>query len=242
MRTSNKILAGTFLFILFVLTAIHAGLYARYKTKNFVTLNSIHEERYDRFNLKDVQSVSITGLDNVTIFTSDTARIEIEKGTNHLVHYELTDGVLTVKGDTIISRPDNTTERVKSNHDVIIYLPLIQHIKADFCELSLKGTRDTTKQLSLQLDLNETALHVGDWERRDTLSSLFNKIVITKISDGSVDFNGNVSIKELELNLQSADFNDEGLSADSLFINADKNSSVKLSGRNIVNTKLNTRP
>ena len=44
MRTSNKILLGTLVAVLVIITAIHAALYTKYKRNDFTTLKSLHDE------------------------------------------------------------------------------------------------------------------------------------------------------------------------------------------------------
>ena len=243
MRTSNKILLGTFIAILFIITAIHAALYTKYKRNDFITMKSLHNERYNTYDIKDVQSVSLTGLQNVTVIPADTARLEIEKNDNNRVHYQLLNGVLAIKGDTMITRSDNTSDRTRAYQDVILYLPPVQVIKADFCELTINGKKNATNTGSLEIELQETSLHLGGWNRNDDTTAIgYNKINIAKSKQSSIDITGNVVIKEMSLNLRSSNFEDGNLTCDSLIITTDISSSVKLTGKNIVKTKFALKP
>ncbi|MCW3120109.1 MAG: hypothetical protein JWM28_4191 [Chitinophagaceae bacterium] len=243
MRTSNKILLGTFLAILFIITAIHAALYAKYKRNDFITMTSLHNERYNTYDIKDVRSVSLSGLQNVTIIPSDTARLEIEKNENNKVHYQILDGALTIKGDTTIMKNNKEPERIRSYQDVILYLPQVQKIKADFCELVIHGNKGIARTDSLAIELNETVLHLGGWNRNDgTAVGRFNKINVEKTKESSIDITGDLVIKNMGLNLETSNFEDGSLTCDSLFINTDNSSSVKLSGKNIAKTKFAFKP
>jgi phosphotransferase system IIB component len=249
MRTSNKILLGTFIAILFIITAIHAALYTKYKRNDFVTMTVLHNERYNSYDIKDVQSVLLTGLQNVTIIPADTARLEIEKNDNNdnndnnMMRYQFQHGVLTVKGDTTIIRNDNMPDHIRAYQDVILYLPPIQNIKADFCELVINGKKDKANTSSLAIELHETNLHLGSWNRdNDTAATWFDKVNVVKSQNSSIDISGNIIMKELSLNLEASNFEDGKLTCDSLFINTDNTSSVKLSGKNIARTKFALKP
>lgn len=238
MRTSNRILGGTLLIILLALTAIHAALYAKYRQKNFVTLQHLHNERYDSYNLKGILSVSITGFQNVTIIPADTARMEIEKSGNGELHYEFSNGALGIKGDTLIMRNNSNPDRIKSYRNVILYLPRTQVIKSDGCGLTIQGTRDSTTASSIVLDLTDTELHLGNGKRPDNSSdNVFDKISITKSDRGSIEIAGDVIIKELSLDVDSSNFDDGSAAIGILSVYADSASVIKLSGKNITKAK-----
>ncbi len=238
MRTSNKILGGTLLIILLIITAIHAALYAKYKQNNFTTLKHLHNERYDSYDLKGIESVSITGFQNVTVIPADTARMEIEKNGNDKIHYEFSNGALVIKGDTLIMRDNSNPDRISSYRDVILYLPHTQVIKSNFCGLTIQGSKDSSSASSLVFDLTDTQLHLGNENRQDNLTgNVFDKISVTKSRGGSIEMAGAVVVKELSLDVDSSDFDDGSAAIGTLFVNADSSSVIRLSGKNIVKAK-----
>ena len=243
MRTSNKILIGTFLSMLIILTAIHGAIYAKYKNNKFITSARLHEERYDSYKIDGVLSVSLTGLDHVTVIPSDTARFEIEKEQGAKPLHTFSNGVLAVKGDTMITYKDGTTSRERNYRDIILYLPYTQQIKSDFCNLSVKGARDTSKTLSIQFELNGTELQLGYTDSEDkTATGNFRNIIVSKANGGLVEISKNAFINKMELTLQSGRFEDGGATFDSLSVSADDNSSISITGKNISKTKFISKP
>jgi len=243
MRTSNKILLVVFLAILVILTGLYGAVYAKYRNNDFITSAKLHEENYDIYKIDGVQSVSLTGLEYVTIIPSDTARIEIEKMKGAKALHTFTNGMLAVKGDTIITYKDGTTNRERSYRDIIIYLPLMQNIKSDFCNLHVKGAKDSTKAAIVQLELDDTELQLGNSNREEANSTEnFRTIIISKANGGLVEISNNSVINKMELNLQSARFEDGGATFDSLSVSADTNSTISITGKNIPKTTFISKP
>jgi len=244
MRTSNKILLGTFLTILVILTAIHTALYAKFRQKEFITLEELHEERYSVYNLKDVRAVSLSGLQNVVIIPADTARLEIEKNVNNnRVHYQLLDGVLTIKGDTLVKGNNPEPDRINSYNSVILYLPLVQQITANYSDVAIHTKKGRAAAGPYTMQLKETNLHLGGSdEYNDTLVARFNQVTIDKAIGSTIDTRGRVFVSGMKMNLESSAFEDGNMSCDSLYINPDDNSSIKISGRNIGKVKFAGKP
>jgi len=239
MRTSNKILLGTLIAILVVITAINAALYTKYKRNDFSTMKSLREERYDIHDIGEVQSVSLIGLGSVTIVPADTARIEIRKSGFFRVLYQVEKGVLVIKGDSLINKNNNLPERIRSYKDVILYLPSVRNIKADFSDVSIRSMNTNGKRMdSISLELTESSLRLSEDNDHD---GRFNKVSITKSSRSSIDVN-NVTVMDLMLDLEDSQFEENDMTCDHLQINTDKKSSLKLSGRNIANAKFELKP
>jgi hypothetical protein len=241
MRTSNKILAGTLLLILFIITGIHVALYAKYKSNDFTTMKNLHEERYDSYDLKGVQSVSITGIQNVIIISADTARVEIEKSSGDTkLHHEFVNGVFTIKGDTVLMENNGSANRINNYRDVVLYLPKTQIVKSAYCGLTIRGSEDSSNSSSWVLDLKDTELHLGDRLPQGSRSA-FDKISITNASGGSIDVFNDARIKEFGLNMESSGFDDGSADFGTISINADSSSVIKISGKNILKTKFTIR-
>ncbi len=79
MRTSNKIILGIFLAPLVAVTAINLTLYAKYKSGNYISMKSVVQDRFTRLVLKNMNRVSVYGLNNFNIIPSDSLKLEIEK-------------------------------------------------------------------------------------------------------------------------------------------------------------------
>lgn len=238
MRTSNKILAGTLVAVLLIITGIHLALYAKYRNKDFVTMKYLHEERYESFPLTAIQSLSLSGLQHVTIIPADTAKLEIEKSSGRKLFHEFKDGLLTIKGDTTIDNGNGTREKLRSWQDVIIYLPANQIIKSNDCDLTFHGSADSTKAPTVTGEMNNTTLQFGIGDYNSNVpKSYFNKISLTKYSHGSFNLSQSVVVKEMSVDMDASSFEDNDASFDSIVINADGSSTIKQSGRNIAKTK-----
>ena len=239
MRTSNKILLGTLASVLLIITAIHAALYTKYKSNDFITVESMHVERFDTYLFGDVQSVSLIGLGNVTIIPSDTAKLEIRKNGNFNVRYLFEKGVLTVKGDSVINKSNNIPDRIRSYKDVVLYLPPGQKIKADFSDLVIRSTNKNGKRMdSVALELTETSLRLTN---ENDPNARFNKVSITKSARSSIEIR-DIAVADLTIDLEDSRFEESEMTCERLMINTDKKSSLKLSGRNIAIAKFELKP
>jgi len=243
MRTSNKILLTVFVALLLMLTSIYGAIYVKYTNGNFITSAKIHEERYDVYPVTGVQSVSITGLERVTIIPSDTARLEVEKQVDEKPLHVFDKGVLTLAGQKIVNNSDGTTAIERNYRDVLIYLPYNQIINADNCNLTLNGTTDTMKNLSVQLSLKETNLMLGTTvPMNDKGIGNFSSVNISQATGGNINIVTGAVIKRIEAKLDASRFSDGGASVDSLILAADKSSTISITGNNIPNTSFISKP
>jgi len=238
MKTSNKILLGTLLLVLVIITAIHAAIYAKYKRNDFVTMQVLHKERYDTYKLSGVRSLVLSGLQNVKIIPSDTAKLEVLKVGGREISHDVVNGVLSLNGDTLVEHWNNNLDRERNYRDVIIYLPGIENIQSESCNLQIKGSKDPASAQSLSFDLTNSELHFS-FEDGDNSHGVnhFNKITVAKASHSLIELEANVLIKEMNLNMDSSRFEDGAAQVDSISIHADNASTVQLSGKNISKTK-----
>ena len=238
MKTSNKILLGTLILVLVIITAIHAAIYAKYKSKDFVTMKVLHEERYNTYKLSGVRSLELNGLQNVKIIPSDTAKLEVQKAGGREVNHTIVNGVLSLSGDTLMERVNSNLDRERNYRDVIIYLPGIENIKAASCNIRIKGSKDAASALSLSFDLANSEVNFSFDERDNTHDvNHFNKITVAKASHSLIELEANAIIKEMNLRMDTSRFEDGGAQVDSISIHADDASTVQLSGKNISKTK-----
>ena len=79
MRTSNKILLGTILTAIFLISAIHFVLYAKYKNGDYTTPKIIEFDRFDHYKIPNIKRIVASHISNITIIPSDTALMDIEK-------------------------------------------------------------------------------------------------------------------------------------------------------------------
>ncbi|HVZ55585.1 MAG TPA: hypothetical protein VG870_02915 [Chitinophagaceae bacterium] len=239
MKTSNKILVGVLVFALAFLTAVHLVIYARYKAGRYVTSRHLREERFDSYPATgNLLLVSLAGLDNVTLVPSDTPRVEIEKGASGRPHLQFGDGVLSLRGDTLVSSPAGGMQRIKSYRQVVVYLPSGVPVQADFCGLTLMGSADSLHAPgNHSVKLNETDFHIG-WVNRDLPGgNYFDSLQVDPATRSSVDIYSGATLRSLTINLSAANLDDNQARIGRIYLQADTSSTIKLSGANLANTR-----
>src|SRR6266700_4411475 len=99
MKTSNKILLGTFLTGMATVTLIHVALYARYKSGNIVALAGADNSQLESVSFPVIKFVSMDGLQNCTLIPADSMRLEIEKPNRSEVFFKQSGDTLFVSSD-----------------------------------------------------------------------------------------------------------------------------------------------
>jgi hypothetical protein len=238
MRTSNKILLGIFLAPLLILTLIHAVLYAKYKTGNYVTMKSVEEDRFIRKALKNINNIAVYGLNNFNIKPADSLQLEIEKDKNGHLHYAIVGDSLIIHGDSTINRPDGSADIRRSYQAVNLYAPMIANIIADNADINLQGSKDSLKAISYHFSLtNSAGLKVEDYGN-DSTHIYFKGLTIKASNSPGIELTAHSRVRELVLTLLASEFTDNGASIDKLVIDADKVSNITLKGDNL--RKLNS--
>lgn len=234
MKTSNKILLGTFAGILLVLIAIHVALYAKYKKGDFVTVEQLHEQKYDKHVLNGVNKVEVSGLENLEIYPSDTFRIELEKREDKKQEliFEQKGDVLVLKGGTTQKNSEGKDEVYRSFTGAVIYMPANVSINITECEASFKGADDTTKAYSGNITARNASLTFGAGKRDEKATGYFNNISINA-TGGRVEFSDDAAFKELNISLTTSEITDLGFMADKIAVNADDKSVISLKGANL---------
>jgi hypothetical protein len=229
MRTSNKILLTVFLAMIVALTTIHVTLFAKYKTGDFITLKEAREEQFDRHDLKKVNYIVASGLENFTIIPSDTLRLEIEKG--HMVKFFITGDSLVIHGDSNTTAPGEKENRIRSSQEVNLYLPSAEKITADFCDVELKAAKDSSSAKMYDFDLvNTSNFHISGNNYNDSAYKYINRLFIKASNSSVIEFTKYVSIAELKMVLNDSQFDDKDASINKLTMDADKSSTLTLKG------------
>ena len=233
MRTSNKILLGTFLTAIFALSAIHVALYAKYKSGGYTTLKAIREDNFTHHKLENITKIVAIGMENVNILPADTARLDIEKAKHGYVRFEIKDGTLIIRGDSIVS--NNKSDNImRSYQEVNISLPTVEKITADFSVLHIKGSKDSSSAKSYELDLkNKSSFDFRDIDDDDSTFNYFKNLVIR--SEGSdIGFNRLMVIANLNLALSKSNFHDNSCIIDNFTMQLDSLSRINMHGNNLL--------
>jgi hypothetical protein len=235
MRTSNKILLGIFLTIVLVLTGIHLVLYAMFKAGDFTSLKVLEIDRFKRIPIKPVNHIVVKGLVYFSISPSDSMRLDIEKTDNHnQVRYALSGDTLIIHGDTTIYGVDKKAVIQLSRQSVNLYGLAGASIIADNTELYMAGSADSTRANSWNIVLeNDAHFHLNDNDWQDSSARYYNKIDIQANGNSSIELSKYAKLKELNLQLKNAHFEDKEAVINKIQAVADKTSSISLSGTNI---------
>lgn len=234
MRTSNKIILGIFVAPLLIIASVHIALYAKYKSGNYVMMKTAKEDRFVRFPLKNIRRVHVMGLNNVNIITSDTARIEYEKG-NEAFQYTVTGDSLYVHGETVVNA-GNHQEMDRGYQLVNIYLPGAS-ISADNASIALSGSTDSLKAPSYTIYLTPGADFRAQYQGRgDDTRTYFNNLVVEASRAGSLNLAEFVHIASMTLNVTESEFNDNKATIENLQLKADDKSTIILNSRNLKRT------
>lgn len=239
MRTSNKILIGLLLGILALFTAQFLGLQAALRNKNFVDLEIQKEERFNIHYYKDIKQVSISGLYRVTIYPSDTLKVEVDKRGKDEIQFSQKDNLLVI--EAIANRQPNTGMAGESGREVNLYLPAMDSIAANRSELWVMGTKDSTQALSYNLYLENTGLNRREY-REQRMDTLFYRNLHITGKNSTIEFSAGTTAGDVTMDLQDARFNDQEYTKfNTLRIQADSTSTVTLRGNNLKKAQLITK-
>ena len=242
MRTSNKILLGSFITTTVILVGIHVSLYAKYKKGDFIDIVNENALRFNMQILPGVKYVSATGLGHFNIIASDTLKIETEKNHPSQLRVSVEGETLVITGDTLISR-NAFQDRQRTYSPVNLYLPSSVKVKIDFCEMELHGSPDSLSSKSYDFELTETSMMIGDDtpERNDNTPVLYWKQLDIKADKrSSIKLFRNVKISGMNLLMNESSIHDNNSDIGQLNLQTDDKSSINLSGATV--KKLNLTP
>jgi len=240
MKTSNKILLGIFLVPVIIFASINVALYAKYKSGHYVAMKTVEEDRLIRQPLKNINHVAVYGLNDFRMVPSDSAKLEIRKEEDSHLHFTIRGDSLIIHGDSVISRPGQEDDIMRSYQSVTLYLPAAATITADNSEVRLEGSKDSLKARSYQFSLVHAASFKIEENNSDDSAShfYFKSLIIQAAHSAGIGLTVDSHIAELQLRLVESDFTDNGASIDKLVIDADKTSPVTLKGDNLKKVNL----
>lgn len=222
MRTSNKILLGTFLATVLIITGIHIALKAKIDSGSLVELRtSIPKPELERHQLTGVKNVRITGLGHCAVFNSDTAQIELPKNWKDLLDWKIV-------GDSLIVDAKRNFEYGERVHQAItLHLPEGVSLKARYSSVMLVGTEDSTRALSRTVSVDHCHVMVNPISAKR--EPVYWKNLSITSTQGQVEISPDANVQGFELVLNNeASFTDQGASFGSISIQLDSTSSVNL--------------
>ena len=220
MKTSNKILLGAFLLCLLVLTAIHMGLYAKYKNGDFTYINRLRNNEYKTITPDGIRRIHINGLNNITIFPSDTLSFNFRKIPGNPFYY-------TVKDSTLFLQPDSSLRTLNSGYPLDLHLPAGVQVAARESALFVNGATDSLRAASQTFTLQHSVLTAGPEP------SYFGQLIIHAEEESQLTFNKNVSVSYLDAFLTNSSMDDDMARFEKFSLTADDSSKVNLSAGNL---------
>ncbi len=229
MKTSNKILIGSFLTALLILTSVHVALYAKYKKGDYTLISEDNMWPMDLSThlLKDVKYVSLNNIGNISIRTADTSKLMYDK-----VEQGDEDGLtFTQNGDTlVVSGKNNGGGNWYRRTELSL---------AEGMQVSMKQSGAHVRKskvaapVSVSFSLDDSFIEFNEREE-DAIS--YGMVRINAINDSKINL-GKIKVDQLDINLRNSSFEEKNLFADSIHISADNTSSVKLGGENLIKAK-----
>lgn len=234
MRTSNKILLGTFIVSVLTITGIHVALYAKIKNGDLVVLRSASPSvDHEKHAIPNIKHVLVTGMQECHVIYSDTARLELAKNWKEHLKW-------SVIGDSLIVEATGPNyvlgERVFAPVD--LYLPSDVGIDARFSRIFLRGAADSGKAFSLVVNADHGEVFVGGFYAAGRQK--YWKNITINITEGPVTISPDLDIQEATITLNSnAAFSDEGARFGNLTLKVDSTSQVNLRAGSLDKLKTN---
>lgn len=230
MKTSNKILLGTFIGILVLTSAINLMVYAKYKRGDYKPFTREDRTFIATVPLPAAKNISITALGNCEIIVSDTPRFEIQKDRAGRVSYSLKNDTLYMHGDSALTIEE--MQQGGRNYDLVkLYMPAGMLIKAGYCNLELFGGSDSTHAASFAVQLsNDSELKIRQGASRDYKGQYGQLHIAGDFS--KIEFDNLVVVQNLQLKLKDASVDFRAAMLNAVDINADEHSKITFTGSN----------
>jgi hypothetical protein len=230
MKTSNKLLLAIFLTIILLTTAVQLMVYAKYKRGEYVPFQRDNSP-ITTFTIPPVRVVSITGLGGCEIISGDTAKLEIQDYKNSRVAYKMANDTLIIY-DNGEYNSDQIKDGARNWHLVKVYLPDNVQINAQYANLKIGGNGDSAQAPSYTLHLGKNS-YLGILNHdRENVNLYYNQLHI--ISESSnISFDDHIIIKGLNIKLVDSRFEDQEALIGNMTMDADSDSHVSLSGKNV---------
>lgn len=231
MRTSNKILLGAFITLLLITVGIHVVLYAKIKNGDLEVYRNTPTQSTERVALGVIKHVVIKGMENVHVFESDTAAIEMYKNWQKHFKYRVSGDTLAIEGN--LSDSDyQMGSRVHSKVDV--FIPPVQTFTAIYSGLTMQGADDTTTAVSRDLKLFNSELFMI---AHDSTSTYWKSMNIYGVNC-RIYANRLVYVQDMTARIfVGSTLTEEGASFGSFSLSLDSTSSVNLRTGSLQNLK-----
>ena len=233
MKTSNKILLGTFFTLLFIILAVHITLYAKYKKGDYTLVSDdMWPTNMITYSLENVKYVSLDNIENITVSTSDSNKLQYDKAD------EGDENILSVikKDDTLFLSGKSTTRNEgrwyrRTHLSLAGLLPL----KVTNSQIHVGvAAKKSIVPLSMDIMLDRSFMDVNN-RSKNALS--FGTFKINAINKSRIDL-FNLTTNFLDVKLADSFLEENTLTADSIRVITDPSSKLELTGKNLVKAKI----
>jgi hypothetical protein len=233
MKTSNKILLGTFFTLLLIILAVHIAIYAKYKKGDYTLVSDdMWPTNMITYSLENVKYVSLDNIENITVSTSDSSKLQYDKAE------EGDENMLSVtrKDDTLFLSGKSTTRNegrwYRRTH---LSLARLLPLKVTNSQIHVGvSAKKSLAPLSMDIMLDRSFMDVNN-RHKNALS--FGTFKINAINKSRIDLY-NLTTNFLDVNLENSSLEENTLIADSIRVMTDLDSKLELTGKNLVKAKI----
>jgi hypothetical protein len=235
MKTSNKILLGIFLAIILLTTTVQLMVYAKYKRGEYTAFQRDKGLALTKISIPSVRFVSIIGLGNCVLRNSDSIKLEVEDYNDGKLVYSVKNDTLIING-VVKEKNDNPAKKDLYNKLVNVYMPAAVLVRATYSIVHLVG--------SDILSMPSYKVYVEKYSNLDLIvqrnvntvigvrNQYFNQLHLSSESS-NINLDRDAIVNNLHLQLVNSSIEDKEAVIKELSMEADSNSSIKLSGKNI---------
>jgi hypothetical protein len=233
MKTSNKILLGTFFTLLFIILAVHITLYAKYKKGDYTLVSDdMWPTNMITYSLENVKYVSLDNIENITVSTSDSNKLQYDKAD------EGDENILSVirKDDTLfLSGKSATRNEGRWYRTTHLSLAGLLPLKVTNSQIHVGvSAKKSLVPLSMDIMLDRSFMDVNN-RHKNALS--FGTFKINAINKSRIDLY-NLTTNFLDVKLDDSFLEENTLTADSIRVITDLDSKLELTGKNLVKAKI----
>jgi hypothetical protein len=231
MKTSNKLLLGIFLSIIFLTTAVQLMVYAKYKRGEYVKFKREEIVPMASVEIPAVRCISIKGLGYCIVLPGDKPKLEMEKEKVDRVSYHIVNDTLVIIGDTL-QTIDELQRGIRNYNLVNIYVPATVQINGTYSSIRVGGAVDSASAPSYIVRLQKDSHLFINNRSHDKATMYFNQLNING-EQSKIDLDGHSFINDLNVQLTNSKIDDKEAVIKNLTMDADSKSTITLSGKNI---------
>ena len=234
MKTSNKILLGTFLAVLIILLSVHISLYAKYKKGEFkIVGDDMWPTNMITYSLDDIKYVSVDNLENLVIRHGDSSKLRYDKpieGDDNSLSVTKKDDTLFLSGKS--EKNKNGRWYRATSLSLAGLLPL--KIANSKIHMGTEPLKNNAVAVPIDVMLDNSFMEINI-RQKSPIS--FGAVTINAINKSRINIY-NLTTGFLDVSLSDSFLEETTVVADSIRLVTDAASKFELSGKNLVKAKI----